>query len=100
MHKNSRIYIIISLVVISFIAIIVMFIQNAQNRRSVLKLDVSSEQDSFITYSVKLPLSDKSGREITFSEDNKKAQGYYEFEINNKNSVGTSFEIFIVWNIL
>ena len=95
MHKNSRIYIIISLVVISFIAIIVMFIQNAQNRRSVLKLDVSSEQDSFITYSVKLPLSDKSGREIVFSEDNKKVQGYYEFEINNKNSVGTSFEIFI-----
>ena len=63
-----------------------MFIQNAQNRRSVLKLDVSSEQDSFITYSVKLPLSDKSGRKITFSEDNKKVQGYYEFEINNKNS--------------
>lgn len=95
MHKNSRIYILISLVVISFIAVIVMFIQNAQNKRSLLKLDVNSKQDNFISYSAKLPLSDKSGKEIMFNEDNKKVQGYYEFEINNKNSVGTSFEIFV-----
>ena len=95
MHKNLRIYIIFSLVVIMFIALSVVFIENNQKRKSSMKLDVNSKQSNAIIYSDKLPLLDDVGRTFNYNDHNKKVQGYYEFEITNNNDKGTYYEIYV-----
>lgn len=95
MHKNSRIYIIISLVVIMFIAICVVYIENNQNRKSSMKLDLISNQSNIITFSDKLPINDDVGRYFKYNDDNAKVQGFYQFVITNNNDHGTFYEIYV-----
>ena len=95
MHKKTKIYIIISLIVIMCISISVVFLQNSQKRKSLMKLEVNSSQSNIITYTDKLPLNDNMGKEFKYNNDNKNVQGYYEFEITNKYDNGTFYEIYV-----
>lgn len=72
-----------------------MFIQNAQNRKSSMKLDVNSSQKNVISYSDKLPMKDEMGKKIKYDDDNKNVQGYYQFDVINNNDEGTYYEIYV-----
>lgn len=60
------------------------------------KIKLNSKYDNPMYLDDGMPMSDNSGKKITYKKDNSDVVGYYEFEITSKSSSDSNYEIYAV----
>ena len=94
MHKKH--FFIIFVVFVVAIFFILLWHDNIVNRSKSESITVTSNYKNEIVLKDIVPMSDITGRSISFSEDNSDVQGYYEFEVTANPKYKTKFEIYAI----